>query len=144
MFIEGKYFIIIDRATGSATGNLGIHFQLREDSKPIFNEQQNTVATTYADGNNLLIQSFSGKLKQEPGKVSYEYRKEVERPAFVFEKQKDASNAYFISVVYPFDGHKIPVISLSENAGNDIEIGKLNITLVINGVKKEIKADLDK
>lgn len=144
LFIDKKYFVIIDQATGTASGKLGIHFQLREDSKPVFDKQLNAVHTSYADGNNLLIQSFSGVLKEEPGKVSYQYRKETDRPAFVFEKEKDKPSASFVSVLYPYEGGKAPAISITENAGNDIPGGQLNITLMIDGTKKVIETRLNK
>ena len=144
LFIDQKYFVIIDQAIGNATGNLGIHFQLKEDSQPVFDTKSNSVHTSYTDGNNLLIQSLTGKLKEEPGKVSYAYRTEVPRPAFVFEKPKaDDKPQYFISVVYPYDGLKAPEISLQENKGSNLEKGQLDMTITINGKKKVIATQLN-
>jgi heparan-sulfate lyase len=144
LFIDQKYFVIIDQAIGNATGNLGIHFTLKEDSQPVFNTKNNSVHTTYADGNNLLIQSLTGKLTEEQGKVSYEYRKEIARPAFVFEKPKaDNKSQYFISVVYPYDGLKAPEIGLQENKGFNLEKGQLDLTITINGKKNVIATQLN-
>ncbi|MGQ7947321.1 heparin-sulfate lyase HepC [Flavobacterium sp. WC2509] len=146
LFIDQKYFLIIDKAIGKATGNLGVHFQLREDSKPVFDKTKNSVNTTYADGNNLLIQSLNTdkvSLNEEEGKVSYVYAKEIARPAFVFEKAKnDDKTQQFISVVYPYDGDKAPEISINENKGNDFEKGIINLTLTIDGKKSEVKSNL--
>jgi len=146
LFIEQKYFIIIDKAIGKGTGNLGVHFQLKEDSKPIFDKVNNSVYTTYEDGNNLLIQSLNTDkivLNEEEGKVSYVYAKEMTRPAFVFEKPKnDAKTQQFISVVYPYSGNKAPQISIQPNAGNDFEKGNINLTVTIDGKKSEIKTVL--
>jgi len=146
LFIEQKYFIIIDKAIGKATGNLGVHFQLKEDSKPIFDKVNNSVYTTYEDGNNLLIQSLNTDkivLNEEEGKVSYVYAKEMARPAFVFEKPKnDAKTQQFISVVYPYSGNKAPQISIQPNAGNDFEKGNINLTVTVDGKKSEIKTAL--
>jgi heparan-sulfate lyase len=47
LFIDQKYFVIIDKAIGNATGNLGVHFQLKEDNKPVFDKVKNSVYTTY-------------------------------------------------------------------------------------------------
>lgn len=146
LFVEQKYFVIIDQAEGTATGNLGIHFQLKEDSKPKFDTKNNSVTTSYLDDNNLLIKSLSQKinLKEEECKVSYEYGKELSRPGFVFEKPKmDTRNSYFISVLYPYSGSKAPNISITENAGNNFESGDLNITLSIDGKKKTIIQQLN-
>ncbi|NQX38305.1 heparan-sulfate lyase [Pedobacter steynii] len=147
LFINQKYFLIIDKAIGRATGNLGVHFQLKEDSKPVFNTAINQVHTTYSDGNNLLIQSLNTdkvRLNEEQGKVSYVYRKEVPRPAFVFEKSKsDATMQRFITIIYPYEGDTSPEISISENAGNDPEKGNLNINITINGTKQKIETKLN-
>ncbi|CAA9195862.1 Heparin-sulfate lyase [Flavobacterium bizetiae] len=146
LFINEKYFLIIDKAIGKATGNLGVHFQLKEDSKPVYNTTNNSVYTTYEDENNLLIQSLNTDkivLKEEEGKVSYVYAKEMARPAFVFEKPKnDAATQQFISIVYPYNGNKTPEISLQPNAGNDFEKGNINLTITIDGKKSEIKTTL--
>jgi heparan-sulfate lyase len=147
LFINKKFFLIIDKAIGKATGNLGVHFQLKEDSKPVFDKANNKVYTTYADGNNLLIQSLNTDkvdLKEEDGKVSYSYAKEIARPAFVFEKPKsDATTQQFISVIYPYDGDKAPEISIKTNAGNDFEKGIVDLSVVIDGKKSNIKATLN-
>jgi heparan-sulfate lyase len=146
LFIDQKYFIIIDKAIGKATGNLGVHFQLKEDSKPVFDKMNNSVYTTYEDGNNLLIQSLNTDkivLNEEEGKVSYVYAKEVTRPAFAFEKQKNnATTEQFISIVYPYNGNKTPQITILPNAGNDFEKGNINLTITIDGKKSKIETTL--
>ncbi|MNX33039.1 Heparin-sulfate lyase precursor [compost metagenome] len=147
LFIDQKYFLIIDKAIGNATGKLGTHFQLKEDSKPVYDKAAKRVYTSYTDGNNLLIQNLNKDeitLTEEAGKVSYSYGKELDRPAFVFEKAKTGNEmASFISILYPFDGAKTPEISIKTNDGNDFEKGNINITLTINGKKNEIKATLN-
>ena len=148
LFIDQQYFLIIDQAIGKATGKLGIHFQLKEDSKPVFDKAKNKVYSTYSDGNNLLIQSLNADkitLNEEEGKVSYIYNQEMPRPAFVFEKAKsDVKTQSFISIVYPFDGGKAPEITVAENAGNSFEKGEINLTLTINGKKSMVKTKLMK
>jgi heparan-sulfate lyase len=146
LFVNQKYFLIIDQAVGKATGNLGIHFQLKEDSKPVFDKAKNKVYSTYSDGNNVLFQSLNADkvtLNEEEGKVSYIYNQEMPRPAFVFEKPKnDAKPQKFVSIVYPFDGDKAPEITLKENAGNNFEKGEVNLTLTINGKESMIKTSI--
>jgi heparan-sulfate lyase len=146
LFVDQKYFLIIDRAIGKATGTLGTHFQLKEDSNPVFDTAKKAVYSTYADGNNLLIQNCNTDqvaLEEEQGKVSYVYQKELKRPAFVFEKTKsDEKTENFISVVYPYDGDKVPEIVLKANPGNDYTQGKINLSVTIDGKKSQIKASL--
>jgi len=146
LFIDQKYFLIIDNAIGSAKGKLDVHFTLKEDSDAKYDTTKNIITTNYADGNNLLIQNLNTdkiNLYPEEGKVSYEYRKEFPRPAFAFEKEKnnDATQT-FVTMLYPFNGNKCPQIELKQNKGNDFNKGKINITVVIDGKKKNIKADL--
>ncbi len=146
LFIDQKYFLIIDQAKGKATGNLGVHFQLKEDSKPVFDMAKNKVYTTYADGNNLLVQSLNTdkvNLSKEEGKVSYVYNKEMARPAFVFEKAKnDAATQIFTTIIYPFEGLMAPEISITQNSGNDPANGNIDLSITINGKKSEIRFKL--
>ncbi|WP_018625857.1 heparin-sulfate lyase HepC [Niabella aurantiaca] len=146
LFIDQKYFLIIDKAIGKATGVLDAHFVLKEDSNPVYDQALNRVYTTYSDGNNLLIQNLNKdkiRLKEEEGKVSYSYRQELPRPLFAFEKPKaDAQTQTFITILYPYSGSKAPAISLKENAGNDLVNGKIDITLTVDGVNKKITTTL--
>ena len=146
LFVNQKYFIIIDKANGEATGNLELHFQLKEDSKPVFEINKNSVYTTYNDQNNLLIQNFNEdkiNLKEEEGKVSYFYKKEQKRPAFAFEKAKSGKeNQYFITVLYPYDTAKAPEIKLIENKGNNYEKGIIDLTISIDGKKDKLSTRL--
>ncbi|RJG27490.1 heparin-sulfate lyase HepC [Massilia cavernae] len=148
LFVNQKYFFIIDKAIGKATGNLGVHFQLKEDSNPVFDKAKNRVYTSYADGNNLLIQSLNTdrtSLSEEYGKVSYIYNKELSRPAFVFEKAKnDANIQQFVTIVYPYDGGKAPEIGITENAGNDFSKGIIDISVTIDGKKSNVRTTLNK
>ncbi|KDN55685.1 heparin-sulfate lyase HepC [Flavobacterium seoulense] len=146
LFINQKYFLIIDKAIGNATGQLGVHFPLIEDSKPVFDQKEKRVYTTFADGNNLLIQSLNTdniKLIEEESKVSYQYMKELNRPAFAFEKPKSNNQTQqFISILYPYEGTIAPKISIKENSGNDFEKGNINLTLTIDGQKTKVKTNL--
>ncbi|MFT4094608.1 MAG: heparinase II/III family protein [Niabella sp.] len=144
LFIDQKYFLIIDRVTGAAKGTLGTHFQLKEDSKPVIDKAYNKVHTTYADGNNLLVQNLNKDkvtMAEEEGKVSYFYMKEQKRPAFAFEKDKTNQHPQtFITILYPFKGEKAPQVILTENAGNDLGKGYLDLTITINGKDKKIRS----
>ena len=147
LFIDKAFFVIIDRAIGSAKGNLGIHYNLKEDSKATADATNNSIITNYADGNNLLIQLLNKdkvSVKEEPSFVSYQYQKETARPAFVFEKPKnDDKTQSFISIVYPYQGNKPPVVKITENAGHNISNGKIDLMLSINDKISSIKQDLN-
>jgi len=144
LFVDQKYFLIIDKAIGKAKGNLAVHWQLREDSKAVFDQAGQKVYTSYSDGNNLLIQSLNMDkitLIEEEGKVSYVYNKELKRPAFAFEKPKnDDKTQVFISIVYPYEGNKTPKISIKPNPANDFEQGNLDMNIVVDGNTRHLAA----
>ncbi|MBN7138563.1 heparinase [Lysobacter enzymogenes] len=144
LFVDRKYFLVLDRASGPATGKLGTHYALREDSDPVLDARRNLAHTRYADGNNLLVQNFDGgeaAMREEEGKVSYSYRKESPRPAFVFEKQKTgAAPGDFVTVLFPYRGPTPPSIRLVRNAGNDPERGLIDLTVVVDGKRRRLRA----
>lgn len=147
LFIDQTYFILIDRAIGTAKGKIGIHYVLKEDSKASFEENKNRINTNYSDGNNLLIQLLNTDkviLKAEESFVSYQYQQEVARPAFVFEKPKSDGNAQsFITILYPYHGNSVPDIKVTQNAGHDPAAGKINMTINIKGKTNTIIQDLN-
>lgn len=145
LFVDHSYFIIMDVASGKETGTLGIHFNLKEDNEPAFDMVNHRVYTTYADGNNLLIQSFNKEtnLKKEESFVSYEYQKETPRAAFVFEKPKtDEATQNFITVVYPYQGKAAPAIKITPNVQHHIAQGNVDLNVNIEGKIKHIKLKL--
>lgn len=143
LFIDQQYFIILDKAEGKDVGKVGIHFQLVENSNPVYNNQQNSVTTRFKDGNNLFIRNFNqdqAQLAEEEGKVSYFYRTEVERPAFVFEQNKtDQKSVHFATVLYPYQGETAPRIVFQEEAGNTPETGNIHLSISIDGKKQTIQ-----
>lgn len=146
LFVDNRFFLLIDQAVGNAAGTLGIHFQLKEDSQPISDTVNNNIHTTYADGNNLLIQ-YLGKqpstLHTEEGKVSYSYRKELPRPAFVFEQNKTASTApVFVTILLPYEGKITPTVKMKENTRNNFSNGTIDLSVTINDKTYEVKGVL--
>jgi len=143
LFIDQKYFVILDKAEGVATGKIGIHFQLAENCNPVFQKIQNSVATDYQDGNNLLIHNFNtgqASMNEEEGKVSYSYRKEIARPAFVFEREKTGSkDVTFSTVLYPFNGNKAPQITFKEESDNDPQKGSIHFSIIVDGKMRTVK-----
>lgn len=143
LFIDQQYFIILDKAEGKDVGKVGIHFQLVENSNPVYNNQQNSVTTRFKDGNNLFIRNFNqdqAQLAEEEGKVSYFYRTEVERPAFVFEQNKtDQKSVHFATVLYPYQGETAPRIVFQEETGNTPETGNIHLSISIDGKKQTIQ-----
>lgn len=146
LFIDHHFFLVIDQVKGTAAGKLGVHFQLKEDSHPVADTLNNKVNTSYADGNNLLIQYLGNQptsLHTEEGRVSYAYRKEINRPAFVFGQQKKENNApVFITLLLPYQGNTTPEVSIKEHTGNDYSKGTIDLTLTINRKSYDVKCVL--
>lgn len=143
-FVDRKYFVIVDRAIGTATGKLDVHFALGEDSHPIFDKSNHRVHTTYADGNNLLVQGMSDdkiELREEEGRVSYKYREQIKRPAFAFQKSKiDSMTQAFVTVLYPYRGDKVPAIHVRENPANDFSTGNIDLSVEVGDVRRNVLA----
>lgn len=146
LFINKKFFLIIDQAIGRDTGQLAIRFHLKEDANPTYDLKKKRVYTSYTNSSNLLIQNFNTDntvLKPEQSKVSYSYRHELSRPALAFEKKKTTkASSSFISILYPYETTDVPEIRIKENTGNNIPNGTLDLTIEINGEKVPIKAAL--
>lgn len=77
------------------------------------------------------------------GKVSYVYRKEMPRPAFVFEQHKTANTApVFVTMLLPYEGNSTPNIKMTENPGNNYSNGTIDLTVTINNKAYEVKGVL--
>jgi heparan-sulfate lyase len=108
-FIDKKYFVIVDEAIGTATGQIGIHFQLAPGNA-VFNEKDCSVRSDFEDGWNVMIRTKPQKglkLIKEEGQVSFQYAKKEPRPAFVFQMDKPTEESVsFVTVVIPYDDPK--------------------------------------
>ncbi len=104
LFIEKKFFILIDEALGTAAGNVDLHFQLAPGNA-FFDYQSNHVRTKFKEGLNLSIQSLSQKgmsMEDEDGQVSFVYTKKETRPAFRYRVEKTGSEGVrFVTVLLP-------------------------------------------
>lgn len=100
--------------------NMVMHFLLKEEGQRKFEDKECKGYTSYNDGNNLLIQCLNNEntiLGKEEGKIFYAYRKEMKRPAFVFEKSKNKeSTQRFFTILYPYETAKAPKVSLKGNS----------------------------
>ncbi len=134
-FVDQTFFVIVDEAKGQSTGTIDLHYQLIE-GETLVNKKKMSVSTDFADGNNLFLQCFadqSMKMKEEEGKVSYAYRKEMERPAFAFEQfKKSDAPVQYITVIYPYQGRQQPAVKAGFIAADD-EAEKVEVK--VNGKK---------
>ena len=140
-FVEKRYFVIVDDAQGTGSGDVGIHFQLAP-GKAQFDSEQLEVASDFDEGWNVVVHTNPQKgieLIEEEGQVSFEYTIKETRPAFGYhiEKSTEQAGVRFITLVAPYEKEK-PTIKI-ELAGKP-EPGAHSVQLEIteNGMKKKI------
>ncbi len=105
-FVDKKFFVVVDEAIGSATGKVGIHYQMCEGDVTLDLAGQKAF-TNFDDGNNLIVKTFSEQkqvMAEEEGWVSYQSKQKKERKAFAFnvDKQSDKPTR-FITVILPVE-----------------------------------------
>ena len=103
-FVEGKYFVIVDEAVGSARGMVKLHYQMprRKSSNYPLNMSYNT---ENEDGSNMKLQCFGPagmKMEKVFGWVSTEYMKKQKRTNTSFNVMKeDGKPVRYITVIVP-------------------------------------------
>jgi len=111
LFIDKRYFVIIDEVYGTATGNVGLHFQLAP-GKPIVDIGKFSVSTNFADGWNIYLKTYSSsgtmELQEEEGWVSHEYTQKESRPAYCFNTIKKSSHPVirYVTLLIPYEQKK--------------------------------------
>ena len=140
-FVDKSFFVIVDEATGDATGNVAVHYQLSE-GKVTTDNAKLSVQTLNDDNNNVVVKGFGAKgtsLIEEEGWVSYAYRQKSKRPAFAYEQEKNNSEPVrFITVIYPV-GMDTPKID-AQFAVKDMEEKAVKVNLKINRKKYVLQA----
>lgn len=137
-FVGKEYFVIVDEATGGATGDVDIHFQLAPGAA-IFNRDNFSVLSDFKEDWNVLVQTNTQpglQLMEEEGQVSFLYTKMEPRPAFCYrlEKGTNQEKIRFVTIVAPFE-NEIPNIKIE--AVND-GLSDLFIEINENGKRNRI------
>ena len=140
-FIAKKYFVIVDEAYGTATGEIDLHFQLAP-GPTVFNRDALTVTSGFKEGWNVSVQTQQQQgleMAEEEGQVSFLYTKKESRPAFRFRinKTMSQSNVRFVTLVAPYE-KEIPKVEIKV-VGNP-EVGSSEFALIIKeeGTSKKI------
>lgn len=141
-FVNKIYFVIVDEAFGTATGDVDIHFQLAP-GKAFFNYDDLSVSSGFDEGWNVSVRAFPQegmKLEEEEGWVSFKYTEKEPRPAFRYRLLKDEENkpVRFVTAVAPYEQEPLKIEL------KDIVYDELNSqSLLIKFEGKEIKLPLD-
>ena len=137
IFVDKEYFVVLDKASGTAAGNIDIHFQFAP-GEAIFNLAEYSVSSGFSEGWNVLVQTQTQnnlELSEEEGWVSFEYTKKIQRPAFRYRLKKDSKDesVEFITVIAPFQKDKPRVeINVKKEHNQQAKINKITK----NGKKK--------
>lgn len=106
-FVEGKYFVIVDEAVGSAKGMVNLHYQLPR-GKCVSSRTTMDFTTTADDGINVKLRCFGPEgmeVEKLDGWVSTAYMKKFKRPHFGFNiKKMDNKPVRYITVIVPGEG----------------------------------------
>lgn len=133
IFVDKKFFVLVDEAIGTTTGKTAIHFQLAP-GEAIYDKENLSFNTGKKGKSNLLIQSLSQKglsIVEEKGWVSYKYTKKVKRPAFRIETQKKKSNLRFITVLVPYV-KSVPKVSIQVLGKPKIGSSEMKLKITLN------------
>lgn len=141
LFIDKKYFVIVDEALGKATGNVDLHFQLAPGDA-IFDHAPYSIHTGFADGWNVLVQATPQpglELAPEEGYVSFVYTKKEPRPAFRYRLKKDTpSGLRFLTVIAPYGSEPVPQVAARFPDASNPGAEHVEIEVVINEETKRV------
>ncbi|WDE95209.1 alginate lyase family protein [Lentisphaera profundi] len=136
-FIDQEYFLIHDKALGSAKGELRLHFQLTPSEIEM---NQSFIKTKFKTGPNLHIHQLNiekgVQLEKEKGLISYEQKKMQGRPAWALQTIKKSNHEpQFFHILEPLkEGQKASKFKVIYDKSE----GKHSYTIYKNGIKKII------
>lgn len=136
LFVEKRFFVLIDDALGEACGTAMLHFQLSPDPHQ-FDHVKLSACTRFDTGTNLLIQALPQtglKLVPEEGWVSFKYGTREPRPAFRFELKKEIKNLRFVTVLVPWE-HIAPDVKIKVIHGESPDAKMTEVEIELNGEK---------
>lgn len=142
-FVDKKYFIVVDEAIGTATGDVDVHFQFAPGAgDAVFNRENFSVHSNFSEGWNVLVKTLPQQgleLTEEEGQVSFLYTKKEPRPAFRYRinKQTAGQGIRFITLVAPYH-RKIPAIHVKLLGQSQVGDSAIRLLIDDGGQSKEI------
>jgi heparan-sulfate lyase len=140
-FVDKKYFIVVDEAIGTATGDVDIHFQFAPGDA-IFNRENFSVHSNFSEGWNIIVKTLPQpglELAEEEGQVSFLYTKKEPRPAFRYRirKTQEGANVRFVTLVTLYEKN-LPEIKFRIVDEPEIGSSALKLEIQENGKRKLI------
>lgn len=147
-FVDKEFFVLVDEGVGTGEGKVSLNFNLCEgsSSEVVIDETDKGAHTAFADGNNMIIRSFSNRsISSEAftGKVSYNVGLTAERPGYTVNMNKPTDKAArFITVIYPVQGSTDATdISASFKVGGYNE-KSVSLEVLVNGRTYDLDYEL--
>ena len=139
-FVDNQFFVIVDEATGTATGTINLNYHLR-DGQLAVDSARLKVSTLYDGKSNLVLQCFTNshaRLKVTEGFYSLAYRQKTPRPSLSFDVEKNNSKPVsFVTVITPLENSSTcPVYKARLLKSTD---GEQEVELIVNGKKRILK-----
>lgn len=108
-FVDKRFFVLIDEAYGNAEGTVNLNFNMCEGDQAILDIVSNGAHTAFADGNNMLVRTFSdGEISSTAmaGRVSYVINSYLDRSGCwsVNMAKTAVQTPRFITVLLPVNG----------------------------------------
>ena len=143
-FVDKRYFIIVDEAIGTAIGDVDVHFQLAAGTAA-FDKNDFSVHSGFTEGWNVFVQSNKQKgleFNEEEGRVSLEYTKYEDRPAFRYRLKKtdESQSIQFVTVVAPYK-EEIPDIKCEIINSSQTGANKLQVLIKENGIERILNCE---
>ena len=140
-FVDKSFFIIVDEAIGSATGDVAIHFQL-VPGDAVLDIQNLTAKTVFTEGWNVQVTSVisdGAVMKEEQGQVSFSYTQKEDRPAFCYQVNKAGTGwLRFVTLVVPYNGMTAPDIDVALAGSPAVGSNTLNLQVTTGGMSRQI------
>lgn len=140
-FVDKRYFVIVDEAIGTASGELDLHFQLAPGNA-VADTENCAFQSAHESGWNVWVEAMGKKdllLEEEEGQVSFLYTKKEPRPAYRFRTEKHAQTpcVRFVTVVDPFD-REVPAIKALMRTAPSGTAGEMEIEVTEAGKRFKI------
>lgn len=140
-FVDKRYFVIVDEATGTAAGEIDLHFQLAP-GKAVADTENRAFQSAHESGWNVWVEAMDKKdllLEEEEGQVSFLYTKKEPRPAYRFRTEKHAQTpcVRFVTVVAPYD-REVPAIKAMIKTAPSGTTGEMEIEVTEAGKRFKI------
>ena len=135
-FVKKQYFVFIDEATGSASGDIDVHFYFAPGDA-VYDEHNLTAHTSFESGRNLLVKGYkqsSVLFITEDGWYSPLEGLEMQRPAFAFRIYKNTrASVRFINLIIPYNGTIVPEADVSLVNSPDPGADVVEVKVTVNG-----------